>query len=426
MKRGRFYIINSSITKKFWYAANLIINKIEEYYNHQKYASLQTEKKIFDELVELRFSSMESYDDYLISNIRTDNSIRIDNLEKLNGIFGEACHTFEYDIIIVLKLSESTKQFYQFIPFFHILNKHVRNQTFQTDKVGNEIVEGKFSLAIDLNDVCAQKKEELIFTLSQFFSSWRNLTRKVGNAKIPVVFRIDKESKIPISQKFIPASRFPRRGISNSKFKKYSRRFSPLLSINEETLDVLFYKPVQRMINFSTEKIYQPCSEGSAYKQNHIVRLFVDTYNNIGKKKDARKKKELINFIIPISDKEFCNSSLVSYYLFLILLYELLESKNNWRYLKDKNRVKNLIELVIDYTDGIEEIAENIITHCKQEGYFYFACNQSALYSKDKYPFLKNFIDYQKKNSNLELFSNSNISFNRYFEVVVYDFCELV
>lgn len=242
------------------------------------------------------------------------------------------------DYLIIYNNSKSYRNFQDFMPFFNLI----------------DIYNKRVTLGININGIIKEKQLSYYFTISQYLIQYRENENIRNDEQIYFIYNFEitnketgeitkqKTAKIA-SQKELP--------------QNVSKRFSIPFRITTE----IFYE----FFSFTPGQIKK-----NKNKCAYILEA-IKKYDEYFKNDHSFKKgtKIFIKNVSQINSWEYKN--IFSEYLVKSLFFHLLEE--NKEEFNSINNINKLFYLLLKYTDGIEELIENIIYHTQKKiGYFYF------------------------------------------------------
>ncbi len=359
-KFSTIIIETNNLNKSSWSDIYFIINSIE--------------KKEFDKIpLKSIFNIFYVANSIHIKRIQLPRGIKITNTNI--DIINESDNC---DFLIIYNKNNSNRNFSEFIPFLNLIDNYKR----------------RISLGININGIDSnQYRERYYFSISQFLNAYSELKN----------FREDEQiyfiKKYEIAEK--NTGQVVERNTAKIASKKeygnnVSTEFSSLINVNIEIFYQLFNAEYKDNIKNEDKSTTIKYIIESIKKYNEEFNKFVSRLN---KKKDYELLLKNYNVIM-----SFHYKNLFSEYLIKALFFHLTE----FREFSDIKDIRAIIYLLGKYSDGIEELIENIIYHTdKKSGCFYFAFNK--------------FSDIQNECIKQ---SSEKISIERILEIFVYDFSE--
>jgi len=311
-------IETNSLNKKTWASIYSLIELIES----KKHNSLKIKNDISIYYLEKSKSKRR---------IRLPIGIRI--TETNLGILDSGIK----DYLIIYNHNNSKRNFQEFLPFFNLI----------------DIYHKRISLGININEITKAEREEYHLTISQYLMQYRENKNIRDDEQIYFIYCFEKTNK---DTGEITKYKTAKIALKSQLSENVSKRFSILFRITKET----FYE----FFSFTSGQIKKNKSK-CAYILEAIKKY--DEYFN--KRLSNKKEGEIFNKNIK-SINTWLYKNIFSEYLIKSLFFHLLEeSKEEFNSINSINKLFYLLE---KYTDGIEELIENIIYHTnKKIGYFY-------------------------------------------------------
>ncbi len=162
----------------------------------------------------LSISKIYHTDKFLNANVYKGFGATITSTSSFNAI-----NKNTFDIVLLYQKKDSSRDLYNFIPFFYLVSKY-----------GNKI-----SLGIDINSI--EEKERYYFSCSQFLQNYVSIKNIFGGNQLYI---IEDHSKTNSESGEITTYRTRRLAVIKELKNKTSSLFSPLIKINKQTKAILF------------------------------------------------------------------------------------------------------------------------------------------------------------------------------------------
>jgi hypothetical protein len=259
----------------------------------------------------------------------------------------------DFSFVVIYCKKDSHRNFSNLLPFFYIEKEFP----------------GFISLGIDINQLNEEDKNRYYFSCDLFLYYFKNKYNTNGGNQFYFIENIefvDKETGEIIKSK---TKSLPK---GNENIIVGSRFFSPLIEINEENKNFLFY-------NNGLEQVSQMGI--MEYIQESIKKLKTTSFVN-----DILKDFEFRNFF----EEYFIRAFLFSFGNKSTIIWENTE---------------DIIFLLRSYCDDIKELVENIIFYTtKKQGLFYFAFNRKNDILEEQAKYLTNFEEYKSDDRFVEIY----------------------
>lgn len=280
----------------------------------------------------------------------------------------------QLDFVVIYNKKDSKRNFSELIPFFFLLEK----------------LKKRISFAVNTNEISSkQERERFQFSISTFLYYYR-----------------DKKN-IRNGEQFYFINNFTVNNLNTGNIQKYStsklinhertisKNFSPFLNINYNSKCLLFNKDVKFFLTNTTEEKDVQYILKSINKSNDVI------YKRLKQKKTTQQLAEIYHIILNYNYKNLFTEFFIKSFIIQLNIKEI----------RDFEKVYGILYLLEKYSDGIEELVENIIFHTKNRtGYLFFIFNKFSDITNNEY-----------KDS---LVKQELLNINRILEVYVYDFSE--